>query len=93
MIKVEAKDGCVAFQADGTVLEQAHEVLAIRQFLEQHQEIERMADLIEKSQELKRKDVQTLKNLIGRIEEFAVYGMFLLFLIKAFTFAVGIDLW
>lgn len=47
MIKVEAKDGCVAFQADGTVLEQAHEVLAIRQFLEQHQEIERMADLIE----------------------------------------------
>ena len=34
-----------------------------------------------------------LKNLIGRIEEFAVYGMVLLFLIKAFTFAVGIDLW
>lgn len=48
MIKVEAKDGCVAFQSDGTTLELAHEVLAIRQFLEEHQEIERMADLIEK---------------------------------------------
>ena len=31
--------------------------------------------------------------IIGRIEEFAFYGMFLLFLIKAFTYAVGIDLW
>lgn len=34
-----------------------------------------------------------IQHLIGRIEEFAVYGMFLLFLIKAFTFAIGIDLW
>lgn len=34
-----------------------------------------------------------LKKLIGRIEEFAAYGMFLLFLIQAFIFAVGIDLW
>ena len=34
-----------------------------------------------------------MKNLIKRIEEFAAYGMFLLFLIKAFTFVVVIDLW
>lgn len=33
------------------------------------------------------------KNIIGRIEEFVAYGMFLMFLIRAFTFAVGIDLW
>lgn len=33
------------------------------------------------------------KAVIGRIEEFAFYGMFLMFLIKAFTYAVGIDLW
>lgn len=48
MIKVEAKDGCVAFQADGTVLEQAHEVLAIRQFLEENPKIEMIANVIEK---------------------------------------------
>lgn len=48
MIKVEVKDGSVAFQSNGSLLDLAQEVLAIRQFLEQHQEIERMADLIEK---------------------------------------------
>lgn len=48
MIKVEAKNGGVAFQSNGSLLELAQEVLAIRQFLEQHQEIERMADLIKK---------------------------------------------
>ena len=48
MIKVEAKDGCIAFQADGTVLEQAHEVLAIRQFLEENPEVEIMANFIQK---------------------------------------------
>lgn len=48
MIKVEAKDGCVAFHADGSTLELAHEALAIRQFLEEHPEIERMANVIEK---------------------------------------------
>lgn len=47
MIKVETKDGSVAFQSNGSLLDLAQEVLAIRQFLEQHQEIERMADLIE----------------------------------------------
>lgn len=47
MIKVEVKDGSVAFQSNGSLLDLAQEVLAIRQFLEQHQEIERMADLIE----------------------------------------------
>lgn len=48
MIKVEAKDGCVAFQADGSTLELAHEVLAIRQFLEENPEVEMMANVIEK---------------------------------------------
>lgn len=47
MIKVETKDGSVVFQSNGSLLDLAQEVLAIRQFLEQHQEIERMADLIE----------------------------------------------
>ena len=48
MIKVETKGGSVAFQSNGSLLDLAQEVLAIRQFLEQHQEIKRMADLIEK---------------------------------------------
>lgn len=48
MIKVETKDGSVAFQSNGNLLDLAQEVLTIRQFLEQHQEIGRMADLIEK---------------------------------------------
>lgn len=48
MIKVEVKDGSVAFQSNGSLLDLAQEVLAIRQFLEEHQEIEKMADLIEK---------------------------------------------
>lgn len=48
MIKVEAKNGCVAFLSDGNTLELAHEVLAIRQFLEENPEVEMMANVIEK---------------------------------------------
>lgn len=48
MIKVETKGGSVAFQSNGSLLELAQEVLAIRQFLEEKPEVERMADLIEK---------------------------------------------
>ena len=48
MIKVETKDGSVAFQSNGNLLDLAQEVLAIRQFLEENPEVERMADLIEK---------------------------------------------
>lgn len=48
MIKVETKGGSVAFQSNGSLLDLAQEVLAIRQFLEENPEIERMADLIEK---------------------------------------------
>lgn len=48
MIKVETKDGSVAFQSSGNLLDLAQEVLAIRQFLEENPEIERMADLIGK---------------------------------------------
>ena len=48
MIKVEAKDGCVAFLSDGNTLELAHEVLAIRQFLEENPKIEMIANVIEK---------------------------------------------
>lgn len=47
MIKVETKNGSVAFQSNGNLLDLVQEVLAIRKFLKQHQEIERMADLIE----------------------------------------------
>ena len=48
MIKVEAKDGCVAFQSDGTTLELAHEVLAFKQFIEENPELWKMANVIEK---------------------------------------------
>lgn len=48
MIKVESKDGCVAFQSDGTALELAHEVLAFKQFIEENPEIWKMANVIEK---------------------------------------------
>ena len=54
-----------------------------------------MKNIIEQilTQKQKRGKTNMKKAVIGRIEEFAVYGMFLMFLIKAFTFAVGIDLW
>ena len=48
MIKVETKDGSVAFQSNGSLLELAQEVLAIRQFLEENPEVEMMANVIEK---------------------------------------------
>lgn len=48
MIKVEAKDGSVAFQSNGGLLDLAQEVLAIRQFIEENPEIGEIADLIEK---------------------------------------------
>ena len=48
MIKVETKDGSVAFQSNGSLLDLAQEVLAIRQFLEENPEIKIMADLIGK---------------------------------------------
>jgi hypothetical protein len=53
-----------------------------------------MKNIIEQILTQKQKRGKNMKKaVIGRIEEFAIYGMFLLFLIKAFTFAVGIDLW
>lgn len=48
MIKVEVKDGSVAFQSNGSLLDLAQEVLVIRQFLEENKEIGKLADLIEK---------------------------------------------
>ena len=47
MIKVEAKDGCAAFQSDGTVLELAQEVIVIKQFIKKNPEVEQLATLIE----------------------------------------------
>lgn len=47
MIKVENRGGNVAFQAEGTALDLAQEVLAIRQFVKQNPEVEQMANLIE----------------------------------------------
>ena len=71
MIKVEAKDGCVAFQSDGTVLEIAHEVLAIKQFLEENPEIWKMANVIEKLSKSETKRYSNPEELKKAQDEFS----------------------
>lgn len=63
MIKVETKDGSVAFQSNGSLLDLAQEVLAIRQFLEEKPEVERMADLIEKISRIETERCSNLEEL------------------------------
>lgn len=70
MIKVETKDGSVAFQSNGSLLDLAQEVLAIRQFLEQHQEVERMADLIEKISRIETERCSNAEELKKAQDEF-----------------------
>lgn len=63
MIKVENRGGNVAFQAEGTALDLAQEVLAIRQFVKQNPEVEQMADLIEIISDVERQDFESAEEL------------------------------
>nr|DAU83790.1 MAG TPA: hypothetical protein [Caudoviricetes sp.] len=72
MIKVENRSGNVAFQAEGTALDLAQEVLAIRQFFKQNPEVEQMADLIEMISNVKKQDFESFEELekeIGTLKE------------------------
>lgn len=72
MIKVENRGGNVAFQAEGTALDLAQEVLAIRQFVKQNPEVEQMADLIEMISNVKKQDFESFEELekeIGTLKE------------------------
>lgn len=63
MIKVENRGGEVAFQAEGSALDLAQELLAIREFIKKHPEVEQMADLIEMMSNIKRKDFESAEQL------------------------------
>ena len=72
MIKVENRGGNVAFQAEGTALDLAQEVLAIRQFVKQNPEVEQMANLIEIISNVKKQDFESFEELekeIGTLKE------------------------
>ena len=72
MIKVENRGGTVAFQAEGTALDLAQEVLAIRQFVKQNPEVEQMANLIEIISNVKKQDFESIEELekeIGTLKE------------------------
>lgn len=72
MIKVENRSGNVAFQAEGTALDLAQEVLAIRQFVKQNPEVEQMANLIEIISNVKKQDFESIEELekeIGTLKE------------------------
>lgn len=72
MIKVENRGGNVAFQAEGTALDLAQEVLAIRQFVKQNPEVEQMANLIEIISNVKKQDFESIEELekeIGTLKE------------------------
>ena len=72
MIKVENRSGNVAFQAEGTALDLAQEVLAIRQFIKQNPEVEQMANLIEIISNVKKQDFESIEELekeIGTLKE------------------------
>lgn len=72
MIKVENRGGNVAFQAEGTALDLAQEVLAIRQFVKQNPKVEQMANLIEIISNVKKQDFESIEELekkIGTLKE------------------------
>nr|DAU57643.1 MAG TPA: PROTEIN/RNA Complex ribosomal subunit, ribonucleoprotein, ribosomal [Caudoviricetes sp.] len=72
MIKVENRGGNVAFQAEGTALDLAQEVLSIRQFVKQNPEVEQMANLIEIISNVKKQDFESIEELekeIGTLKE------------------------
>ncbi len=63
MIKVENRGGEVAFQAEGSTLDLAKELLAIREFIKRNPKVEQMADLIEMISNVKRKDFESAEQL------------------------------
>lgn len=63
MIKVENRGGEVAFQAEGSTLDLAKELLAIREFIKRNPKVEQMADLIEMMSNIKRKDFESAEQL------------------------------
>ena len=63
MIKVENRGGEIAFQAEGSALDLAQELLAIREFTKKRPEIEQMADFIEMMSNVKRKDFESAEQL------------------------------
>ena len=75
MIKVENRGGNVAFQAEGTALDLAQEVLAIRQFVKQNPEAEQMANLIEIISNVKKQDFESIEELEKGLETLKEDGM------------------
>ena len=75
MIKVENRGGNVAFQAEGTALDLAQEVLAIRQFVKQNSEVKQMADLIEMISNVKKQDFENIEELEKGLETLKEDGM------------------
>ena len=63
MIKVENRGGNVAFQAEGTALDLAQELVSIREFIKRNPEVEQMADLIEMISNVKRQDFESAEEL------------------------------
>jgi hypothetical protein len=75
MIKVENRGGNVAFQAEGTALDLAQEILAIRQFIKQNPEVKQMADLIEMISNVKKQDFENIEELKKGLETLKEDGM------------------
>lgn len=63
MIKVENRNGEVAFQSEGTALDLAQELLAIRDFIKQNPDIEQMANFIEMISAVERQDFESTEEL------------------------------
>lgn len=63
MIKVENHGGEVTFQSQGTVLDLAQEILAIRQFIKRNPEVEQMANFIEMISDIERQDFESAEEL------------------------------
>lgn len=75
MIKAENCGGEVAFQATGSALDLAQELMAIRQFIKQNSEVKQMADLIEMISNVKKQDFENIEELekgLGMLEEDAM---------------------
>ena len=63
MIKAENRGGEVAFQAEGSALDLAQELLAIRELIKRNPEVEQMANLIEMISNVKHKDYESVEEL------------------------------
>lgn len=75
MIKVENHGGEVVFQSDGTMLDLAQEILAIRHFIKRNPEIEQMADFIEMISNVKKQDFENIEELEKGLETLKEDGM------------------